>query len=276
MSQRWHKVVLSIATWVGGAAAALSSVGFAAALFPTEDSLYEEEVKTIDSSQAAPASLPSSLPASAPVEEAPKKPIGESLGEFKISFYVLTDEKSHQKESYDTPLYKKDGTLIGKFPKRFVSDLRIQGSARLSSGDILAHGGPCEYGPTGICYRILSRKKYPWGQGSTGRPLKLMQSAAIDPRVIPYGVKVYIPELDGVVVQGKTLNGCFSTDDTGGGIRGKEIDLFAGSRSIIAKVKDRIPTLRTTIYRGGPYCGEEPVTKGEKIAESGKVAKKKP
>ena len=43
---------------------------------------------------------------------------------------------------------------------------------------------------------------------------------AVDPKVIPYGTKVYIPEF------GKT----FIANDTGGAIKGNKIDIFMNNR----------------------------------------------
>src|SRR5262245_49404646 len=103
MSDRRRNWALTTATLFGGALAALSGVGVAAALFPPEGDLPREEPKEPPSPRAAPASSPSSssAPASAPAELTH----GEALGEFRISFYVLTEETSYQGDAADTPLY---------------------------------------------------------------------------------------------------------------------------------------------------------------------------
>ena len=44
---------------------------------------------------------------------------------------------------------------------------------------------------------------------------------AVDPSVIPYGTKVYIPEFDDV----------FTAEDCGGAIKGNRIDIFMDSES---------------------------------------------
>lgn len=49
---------------------------------------------------------------------------------------------------------------------------------------------------------------------------------AVDPRVIPYGTKLYITSPDGSVVYG-----CAIAADTGGAIKGNRIDLFYDSRA---------------------------------------------
>ena len=48
---------------------------------------------------------------------------------------------------------------------------------------------------------------------------------AVDPKVIPYGTKVYIKELDKV----------FTAEDCGGGIKGNKIDIYMKSESACNK-----------------------------------------
>lgn len=54
---------------------------------------------------------------------------------------------------------------------------------------------------------------------STGRKPKVGRTIAVDPRVIPYGSKVYIPAL------GRT----YIAEDCGGGIKGNKVDIYMAS-----------------------------------------------
>lgn len=56
---------------------------------------------------------------------------------------------------------------------------------------------------------------------STGAIPKAGRTLAVDPRVIPYGTKVYIPSLGGVYV----------AEDCGGAIKGNKIDIFMNTYS---------------------------------------------
>ena len=56
---------------------------------------------------------------------------------------------------------------------------------------------------------------------STGRRPVAGRTIAVDPRVIPYGSKVYIPAL------GRT----YIAEDCGGGIKGNKIDIYMSSNS---------------------------------------------
>ena len=63
------------------------------------------------------------------------------------------------------------------------------------------------------------------GKTSTGMPL-VYGVVAVDPRVIPYGTKMYIESVDGQYKYGYAIAG-----DCGGAIKGNKVDLFFNSRS---------------------------------------------
>ena len=54
---------------------------------------------------------------------------------------------------------------------------------------------------------------------STGTTPRVGYTIAVDPKVIPYGTKVYIPQ----------LNKVFIAEDCGSAIKGNRIDIFMGS-----------------------------------------------
>jgi 3D (Asp-Asp-Asp) domain-containing protein len=55
----------------------------------------------------------------------------------------------------------------------------------------------------------------------------------VDPRVIPIGSRVYVPQAEQVVVNGKPLSGIFLAHDIGSAVKGKHIDFFVGSKQNI-------------------------------------------
>lgn len=63
------------------------------------------------------------------------------------------------------------------------------------------------------------------GKTSTGMPL-VYGVIAVDPRVIPYGTKMYIESVDGKYKYGYAIAG-----DCGGAIKGKKVDLFFPDRN---------------------------------------------
>ena len=71
--------------------------------------------------------------------------------------------------------------------------------------------------------RKLTVKSYAYtggGYTATGTKAKY-GTLAVDPKVIPYGTKVYIKELDKV----------FTAEDCGGGIKGNKVDIYMNSQS---------------------------------------------
>ena len=79
---------------------------------------------------------------------------------------------------------------------------------------------------TATAYDASPADNGPWaGQTSTGMPL-VYGVVAVDPRVIPYGTKMYIESVDGQYIYGYAIAG-----DCGGAIKGKKVDLFFPSRS---------------------------------------------
>ena len=71
--------------------------------------------------------------------------------------------------------------------------------------------------------RKLTVKAYAYtggGYTATGTKAKY-GTLAVDPKVIPYGTKVYIKELDKV----------FTAEDCGGGIKGNKVDIYMNSQS---------------------------------------------
>ena len=79
---------------------------------------------------------------------------------------------------------------------------------------------------TATAYDASPADNGPWaGKTSTGMPL-VYGVIAVDPKVIPYGTKMYIESVDGQYVYGYAIAG-----DCGGAIKGKKVDLFFPSRS---------------------------------------------
>ncbi len=79
---------------------------------------------------------------------------------------------------------------------------------------------------TATAYDASPADNGPWaGKTSTGMPL-VYGVIAVDPRVIPYGTKMYIESVDGQYIYGYAIAG-----DCGGAIKGNKVDLFFPSRS---------------------------------------------
>lgn len=155
-------------------------------------------------------------------------PLAEPLG-FALRFYWLAMEDKYEDDFDETEVYTRAGFFLGSFPARFVSALRMEGSGWLADGRVLNYAGRCRYG-VGTCFEQLDPRTHRYGRGAGIRPLVPFRSVAVDPRLIPIGESLYIPEFDGLVLPDGTIHdGCVRADDTGGGIKKRKIDFFVVS-----------------------------------------------
>ncbi len=232
-------------------------------------------------------------PADAAVDEGPKQ-----LGLFTITFYHVANEeeiaaKSKAKAANDnrpdadtelasmapeTPEAPQTVTIYGKdqcdpiaeVSPEFATQLTIQGTGKLKDGRVLNVWGhcKCERSP---CFRVTEQQ---WGTAGSGRPLVPFRTVAVDPRLIKLGSLLYVPLLEGRVMPGRppwggfVHDGCVVADDTGGGIKDEQLDLFVGKKGWFLGMSGR----------GGSHSWARhvPVFDGSKICErkGRKVARK--
>jgi 3D (Asp-Asp-Asp) domain-containing protein len=126
-------------------------------------------------------------------------------------------------------IYTPEGYFFGHWPELFASRLRLEGSGMMEDGRIVNYSGPCPFG-YGTCFEQIDRREFPFGRGAGVRPLVPFKSVAVDPRVVPIGEPLYVPEFDGMVLpDGSIHDGCVRADDTGGGIKRRKLDFFVVS-----------------------------------------------
>jgi 3D (Asp-Asp-Asp) domain-containing protein len=171
---------------------------------------------------------PDKVPLVAKIKECCGYPVGEKEG-FRLSFYWLAYESEYANEPYDVAIYNRQGYYIGSFPSAFIFELKLEGSGILRDGRVLNYDGECNYG-MGTCFKTLALEQHPLGAGVQGRPLEPFRSIAVDPRFIPIGAPVYVPELVGVLMpDGTRHDGCLRADDMGGAIKEHKLDFFVES-----------------------------------------------
>jgi len=152
-------------------------------------------------------------------------PLAEEQG-FALRFYWLAFEDKYGYLDDAVDLYTPEGHFLGAFSERFVRSLRMEGSGILWDGRVVNYAGRCRYG-SGTCFEELDMNRYPTGRGAGFRSLVPFQSVAVDPRLIPIGEPIYVPELDGLhLPNGMVHDGCVRADDTGGGIKKRKMDFF--------------------------------------------------
>lgn len=108
------------------------------------------------------------------------------------------------------------------------------------------------------------------GKDSLGCKVVPMRTVAIDPKVVPKGSVVYIPETVGLPVPGGGVHdGMWYASDTGGAIRGAMIDLFTGfgSYSMQPLMKKGLNLNTLSATRIGEFTGCPPAWPGAKPSE---------
>ncbi len=187
-------------------------------------------------------------------KERPGYPLSERGG-YKMSCYWLAWESEYASEPYDTDIYTRHGQRIGRFPRTYVFELKMEGSGILRDGRVLNYDGTCAYG-VGTCFTTLDPREHPLGQGGQRRALLPFKSVAVDPRFVPLGTTLFLPELRGLELpDGTTHDGCVRADDTGGNIRRRELDFFVESYDNYKLIEDRLwNEHRVTPYIEEPRC----------------------
>ncbi len=197
---------------------------------------------------------PDKLPRIGKVKECCGYPVAMKEG-FRLSFYWLAYEAEYANEDYDTDIYTKQGYFIGRFPSAFVYELKLEGSGILRDGRVLNYAGECNYG-MGTCFKTLAVAEHPLGAGVQGRRLEPFRSIAVDPKMIPIGAPVYVPELVGVQMPDGTIHdGCLRADDMGGAIKNGKLDFFVESYFNFKSIGDNLWWhLKATPHVEEPRC----------------------
>jgi 3D (Asp-Asp-Asp) domain-containing protein len=197
---------------------------------------------------------PEKLPLRGKVKECCGYPVGLKEG-FRLSFYWLAYESEYANEPYDTAIYTRQGFYIGQFPSAFVYELKLEGSGVLNDGRLLNYDGECPWG-IGTCFRTLALDEHPLGAGVQGRRLEPFRSIAVDPRYIPIGAPVYVPELVGILMpDGTRHDGCLRADDQGGAIKQHKLDFFVESYFNFKHIADALWwRMKATPHLDEPRC----------------------
>lgn len=188
---------------------------------------------------------------------------GRSIGMFKRTFYVLSYEKDYEGNPASAP--GGNGQSLGNHPFEFLDDICLQGSGMLPSGETISINWSGCSGSTfnsswckSRCFALLDPVKYPFGPGSGGSP-RPYRGVAVDTGVISMHTKLYLPRWDGFTLPNGTVHdGCFEAKDTGGGIKGKHIDVHAGvGRRVYQQVAGMIGGGEEEIFTGVAKCDRE-------------------
>jgi 3D (Asp-Asp-Asp) domain-containing protein len=229
--------------------------------------------------------------------EEPREP--KPIGKFEITFYYVIGEEevarlaaakarkaaNDNKARGDAELSKdtamaaitapelvtiydpKSCSPIAEVTRDFASQLVLQGTGKLRDGRVVNIWGACSCDRR-PCFKVTETK---WGTGGTGRPLQPFRTVAVDRKVVKLGSLLYVPLLEGRTMPGRAPwggfvhDGCVVADDTGGGIKGHQLDLFVGRKAYFLGLSgsrgSHAWARHTEVYDGSKICER----KGRKI-----------
>jgi len=238
---------------------------------------------------------PLTVSANAPIDTPSAAPDGhghgdpdnaDKLGTFRLTRYYVAEESGYARPGSThgddggpvlaattgpggITLYDDRGCKpLAHVGARFAEVLDVQGTGRLNDGRVLNIAGACRCSRS-PCYRPVGDAAR-WGLGATSNPLEPFRSVAVDPRMIPLGTVLYIPELDGLTMPGQspwggfTHDGCVVASDVGGGVDGKHIDFFVGRFAYKKALDARGRMKQVTVYRGDARCASHRPTRSAK------------
>jgi 3D (Asp-Asp-Asp) domain-containing protein len=185
---------------------------------------------------------------------------GRPIGTFRITYYFVAEER----ETGTWPLFSsRCARVLARTSREFHHALSLEGTGRLMDGRLLNYAQDCPCARAGfagrrICYEEVDQVRYPWGKGArfgeVHAPLEPFRSVAVDPALISAGSILFIPEWrSGTWPDGSRRDGCVRAEDSGSGVRGRHLDLFAGSLAWAEKLQSSAPA-RVRVFRDSPHC----------------------
>lgn len=162
--------------------------------------------------------------------------VGDYLGKFKWTHYYIVYESDYPGAKDTKIMYWKDCSTIVNVSKGFYDAVKIEGTGYVSDGRLINLYGTCPCSVNYKCFYLLDQKEFPYGEGRYDRALVPYRSVAADFSVVPFGTRLYIPELVGVVMPDEkgvldnapfTHDGCVTVEDEGSSVKGKHLDFFS-------------------------------------------------
>ena len=200
----------------------------------------------------------SASPAPGTADDAPVSEPGRRMGEFRLTYYWMAKERELEGEA-ERVLYGRKGCApVATVSASFARRLEIEGTGQLRDGRVINTSGPCAC-PGLQCFFVVA-KHTRWGVGVGKKPLSPFRTVAVDPRQVPIGTMLYIPELDGLTMPGRepwggfVHDGCVLAGDRGAGVEGNQLDFFVAQRRNYALLNHRHRLKKVTVFEGSVRC----------------------
>src|SRR5262249_49056806 len=143
---------------------------------------------------------------------------------------------------------------------RFLRQLAMEGTGLLTDGRLLNFDARCVCSWEGVaCFKEVTDGRT-WGIGVDDRALVPFRSVAVDNEVIATGARIYVPDLDGLVMPGErpwggfVHDGCLVADDRGSAINGQHLDFFVAEKAFWKLIDRDLRARSVRVYDGGARC----------------------
>jgi len=205
-----------------------------------------------------PSAALATTPPPAATEAAEEPEAGRRLGEFRMTYYWMARERDLDGGPPRVIYGAKDCRAIATVSTDFARRLITEGTGQLRDGRVVNTAGPCAC-PGAQCFFVVAKHKR-WGVGVGKKALSPFRTVAVDPRQVPIGTMLYIPELDGKTMPGRepwggfVHDGCVLAADRGGGIDGNQLDFFVAQRLNYSLLSQRYHLKTVTVFDGSARC----------------------
>jgi 3D (Asp-Asp-Asp) domain-containing protein len=206
-------------------------------------------------SALAPAPAPPAPPA--PPASAP----GAAIGRFLFTFYWEAEETDFADPS-STFLYDRSCVPLAAVSLAYLKSLAMEGTGRLVDGRLVNFESRCLCGWANVpCFQeIADDDPRSFGIGVEGRGLSPFRSVAVDQSVIPIGTKLYVPDLDGLIMPGEppwggfVHDGCLVADDRGSAIDDLQLDFYSVKRNYYREIDRALNRKKVSVFEAGDRC----------------------
>jgi 3D (Asp-Asp-Asp) domain-containing protein len=173
------------------------------------------------------------------------RPVGKKLGRFETTYYYTPRETDYPAKSKTAKILDKSGKVIARVSPEFMESLKIEGSGVLKDGRVIGFAGIKD---DVRHYYIIPDNV---SRGTHGCVLEPFHILAVDPKVIPLGTIIRIPETIGMPLpNGKKHDGIWRAEDVGSAIKGKHVDLYVGGGANAKILRDYLKSNGSSLEKG--------------------------
>ncbi|KAJ8653866.1 hypothetical protein O0I10_010433 [Lichtheimia ornata] len=164
-----------------------------------------------------------------------------------MTYYWIAMPEDYKQSGKQVSIKTCDGKTLGRTSVEYADALVMEGTGIL--GDKVVNLGACSC-TNYNCFMEVDKKEDPYGLTSYSTALRPFITAAAND--IPRGSKVYVPQLDGVMLPTKKKhNGCLLVDDKGWSFSSRHLDFYVYAMKNYETLNSQLGISKVDVYEGG-------------------------